>query len=272
MYEKQPKICRIAYCPSGNRVIENDFKVISFARSINAELTIISDRYQIMADAYPEFVHWVPDKYYLTEFKKAHLVIAAGYKVVCALALCKSCLVLGDYGLGGLVTPDNYEQLQSVFFNGRKGGCSGEIVPIDLLSAEFSKAFFKDRKEDVLFIQKQVLQIYDMNRFFGELLNEIERIMDLFFILKKRVKRLYLKPFLSSVFRLEESNGKQYIMRGMQCFGEIEEEISDLLKQCDGVTSVHDLIKRYGYDKENAAICWDNLYELWKEKLILFNL
>lgn len=38
-----------------------------------------------------------------------------------ALALCKPCVVLGDYGLGGLVTSENYASLQSVCFKGRKG-------------------------------------------------------------------------------------------------------------------------------------------------------
>lgn len=35
-YEQQPEVCRIAYCPTGNSVQENDFKLISFVQKTNA--------------------------------------------------------------------------------------------------------------------------------------------------------------------------------------------------------------------------------------------
>ncbi|MCS3049863.1 hypothetical protein NXV05_07855 [Parabacteroides johnsonii] len=45
-YEQQPEVCRIAYCPTGNSVQENDFKLLSFIQKTNAEVTIVSDRYR----------------------------------------------------------------------------------------------------------------------------------------------------------------------------------------------------------------------------------
>ena len=59
-------------------------------------------------------------------------------------------------------------------------------------------------------------------------------------------------------------------MRGFGCFGEIDIEMANLLKQCDGTLSVLELAERNGYNKEETGILWSNLYELWKEKLILF--
>lgn len=81
-----------------------------------------------------------------------------------------------------------------------------------------------------------------------------------------------MKPFRSSVFRVEELDGKMYIMRGLQCLGEIEDEMAGLLKQCDGTVTVSDLIGRNGFEPEDVVILWENLYALWKEKLILFAL
>ena len=46
----------------------------------------------------------------------------------------------------------------------------------------------------------------------------------------------------------------------------------DLLDQCDGAVSIQELAERNGYDREDLEILWSNLYELWKEKLILFAL
>ena len=101
---------------------------------------------------------------------------------------------------------------------------------------------------------------------------EVERIIALSARLKSRKGRFELKPFQSSVFHVEELDGKMYIMRGMQCLGEIEEEMAGLLNQCDGTVTVSDLIVRNGYEPEDAVILWENLHALWKEKLILFAL
>ena len=271
-YEQQPEVCRIAYCPTGNSVQENDFKLISFVQKTNAFLTIVSDRYRALANAFPPFVRVVPEKDGLAVFKKSHLVVASGQDAVCALAVCKPCVVLGDCGLGGLVTPANYEQLQSVSFSGRKGGCPGEFVPIDLLETEIRTVFSSDCKEEMLALRKKVLAVYGMDCFSTSLTGEVERITALSARLKSRKGRFELKPFRSSVFRVEELDGKMYIMRGLQCLGEIEDEMAGSLKQCDGTVTVSDLIGRNGFEPEDVVILWENLYALWKEKLILFAL
>lgn len=269
-YEQQPETCRIVYCPTGNSLCENDFKLFSFLQKTNAVLTILSDDYQVLAGAFPAFVKIVPRKFRLSVFRNAHLVVASGYDAVCAMALCKPCVVLGDCGLGGMVTPANYEQLQSVSFTGRKGACSGEMVPLDLLGTEIRKTFSTDCKEAMLTIQKKIQERYGLDSFSKMLVGEVERIVNLSFAMKNRKKRLSLRPFLSSVFRVEELEGKQYMMRGMLCFGEMDLDMSELLKQCDGARTVSELIEQNGYDQEDGAVLWENLYELWKEKLILF--
>lgn len=269
-FEEQPETCRIAYCPTGNSVCENDFKLISFIQTTNAVLTIVSDQYQALADAFPPSVEIVPQKSWLSVFRKAHMVVASGHDAIRAMALCKPCVVLGDCGLGGMVTPKNYEQLQSVSFAGRKGACTGEIVPSDLLECEIRKVFFADYKVMVQTIQKKVWDMYGMDHFSAMLCKEIEEIIDLSATMKSKKKRLALKPFRSSAFCLEELDGKQYMMRGMLCFGELDEDMSGLLEQCNGTTSILELIEQNGYDEETATILWENLCELWKKKLIVF--
>lgn len=199
-------------------------------------------------------------------------MVASGQDAVRALALCKPCVVMGDYGLGGLVTSENYVQLQSVHFKGRKGGSFGESVSPVLLESVIRKVFAFDRREDVLALQKQVLAIYGKHVFKTKLLQEIERITNMSTYMNNRQKRLLLKPCLSSLFAVEELDGKSYLKRGLICFEELDQEMIDLLDQCDGTVSVQELAERNGYDHEDLEILWSNLYELWKEKLILFAL
>ncbi len=271
-YEQQPEVCRIVYCPTGNSIRENDFKFLTFLGQTNASLTIVSDEYACLRKALPPFVTIVPRSSRFSAYKKAHLVVASRLDAVRALALCKPCVVMGDYGLGGLVTSENYVQLQSVHFKGRKGGSFGESVSPVLLESVIRKVFAFDRREDVLALQKQVLAIYGKHVFKTKLLQEIERITNMSTYMNNRQKRLLLKPCLSSLFAVEELDGKSYLKRGLICFEELDQEMIDLLDQCDGAVSIQELAERNGYDREDLEILWSNLYELWKEKLILFAL
>lgn len=271
-YEQQPEVCHIVYCPTGNSITENDVKLLTFLQQTNASLTIVSDEYQCLKQAMPPFVTIVSRLSWFSAYKKAHLVVASGQDAVRALALCKPCVVMGDYGLGGLVTSENYVQLQSVYFRGRKGGYFGELVPVVLLESEIRKVFAFDRQVASLAIQKRVLSTYGKKIFSEKIIDEIERITNLAVHLNKWQNRLSLKPSLSSLFELKAVEDKQYLMRGWNCFGGLDQEMIDLLKQCDGASSIWDLVERNGYNREDAEVLWGNLYELWKEKLILFAL
>lgn len=271
-FEQNPETVHIAYCPTGNSVYENDWKLIAFLETTNAELTIISNQYQGVAASFPPSVKIVPRKHLTKIFKKAHAVIASGIDALLALALEKPCIVLGDYGLGGMITTANYEQLRSIRFTGRKGGVYGEMVPSDLLEVEITKAFQFDSKANAEKLRKMVWDTYNIKKFNAQIIQEADRIINLSAKIKNRTGRYELKPFLSSTWQIKEIEGKCYIMYGKDYFCEMDEEFSFLLQQCDGMTTIRELIIQGSYNKEEAKILWDNLYELWKVKLILFNL
>lgn len=271
-YEQQPETCRIVYCPTGQSIIENDLKLLTFLQQTNASLTIVSDEYLCLKQGLPSFVTIVSRSSWYSAYKRAHLVVASEQDAIRAMALCKPCVVMGDCGLGGLVTSDNYAQLRSVHFRGRKGGRFGEFVPAVLLESEIQKVFAFDRQDVSQAIQKQVLCTYGKKVFTRRVIEEIVRITELAVFIANPQKRLLLKPCLSSLFTLKVVEDKQYLMRGLNCFGELDHEMIYLLKQCDGTVSILDLIERNGYDRENVEVIWANLYELWKEKLIIFAL
>lgn len=270
LLKKQQDVCRIVYCPTGRSLITNDFKLMTLLRQTNVLLTIIADDYTPLNGAFPSFVEVLPRHSWYSAFKKAHLVVASGYDAVRAIALCKLCVVLGDSGLGGMVTPDNYDNLQSVYFKGRSGGYVGEMVPSDLLELEIKRCITVNNHITVRTLQKKVLSRYCKSIFDKALLSEINHILDISFRLKDSRNRFLLKPRLSSVFTLSNLGGKQYMMRGMICFGELDEYMVEILKQCDGTVSLAELILAIGCKPNEAEILWNNLLELWNEKLILF--
>lgn len=270
IYEEQISVYRVVYCPTGRSLVENDLKLLNLLQKSNVSLTIVTDQYEQLKGAFSSFVTIVSRQAFLPVIKKAHFVVASGYDAIRALAFCKPCIVLGDYGLGGLVTLANFRHLQSVYFRGRNGGCFGEMVPTVLLEAEIRRIFDVNQKESSLEIQKRILRAYDRKDFDKNFLQYIEQTISLFKLIKSRNNRFSLRPCLSSLFVLKESEGKQYIMRGQTCFSELEAEMLDLLKLSDGTVSVQELAERYGYNKEETEILWLNFYDLWKEKLILF--
>lgn len=270
-FEQQPETCQIVYCPTGDSVQENDFKLLSFLQTTNTVLTIVSDKYQAIANAYPGIIKVVPQKSWFSAFKKAHLVVASGHNAICAMALCKPCIIVGDCGLGGIVTPTNYEQLQSSSFTGRKGASAGEIIPKDLLKAEICKVLDNNNKDVLQIIQGKILASYSLQAFSVILHKEIERIIDLSTIIKSSKKRFSLKPLLPYIYRQKESESK-LLTCGLLRLKGVDEDMHDILEQCNGLISIQELTKQNGLDKEDTTILWENLQELWKEKLILFEL
>ena len=108
----------------------------------------------------------------------------------------------------------------------------------------------------MLALRKKVLAVYGMDCFSTSLTGEVERITALSARLKSRKGRFELKPFRSSVFRVEELDGKMYIMRGLQCLGEIEDEMAGLLKQCDGTVMGQFLFRNWRKGMDTTVKIW----------------
>lgn len=271
-FEQKPELCQIVFCPTEHGVKQNILKLITSLYLTNTELTVISDEYLFLQNILPAFVKIAPRTTWFSSFKKAHLIIASGYEAIQAMALCKPCVILGDYGLGGFVTQENYNNLQTVSFQGRKGAYFGEMIPHDLLEIEIKKVLTSDNREEVNAIQKCIISSYNPITFKKTLCHEVERIIKLSNEIKRKKGRMSLKPFVSSTLSIEEINEKKYIIRGISNLGEIETGMANLLEQCDGSSTIRELIDCNGYEEEDVSILWENLFELWNEKMLLFKL
>lgn len=272
LHEKNPLLYQIVYYPTKHNASNHILTLIQLLHSTNTSLTIVSDDWAFAENIFPSFVTRISSNDSTQVLKEAHLVIASGYDAIQAMALCKPCVVLGEYGLGGFVTPDKFYNLHSMSFEGRKGACFDEFVPTDLLEVEIRKAIAYDYSKEMVNIQELILSIYDSDKFDNSIFDEIEKIMNLSDAIKCERRRLYLKPILSSTFFLEEIEGKQYIKYLLGGLCEVDYEMVVFLGQCNGSSTLGELIESNKYEKDDVFILWENLYELWSEKLILFEL
>jgi hypothetical protein len=95
-------------------------------------------------------------------------------------------IIVGTFGLGGLITPKNFEQLFKKGFMGRPGGAHNEEIPIELLAeeileAQHSRILLNQTMQIQALIQKK--QITDYETLYNQLetfsfdywLNDIKR-------------------------------------------------------------------------------------------------
>mgnify|MGYP001776949259 CR=1 FL=1 len=266
-YDPVPKICRMVYFPTGHTV-ENDRILFDFCRKSNVELTVVSDEYRFLCEALPLSIKVVSPEHARQVLQDAHVVLASGYEALCAMALCKPCIIFGDYGLGGLVTSRNYDLLENISFRGRKGGYFREVIPAKLLEAVVQSVFMTDYVEELRVVQRIIQKRHSWNRFVTTVNETVERLL----VLQDANRQKELKPCLSSLVRVEVKEDKSILWRGMVCFGELDDDMAGILQQCDGTLAVDGLTALNGLTDEDAEVLWQNLLALWKEKIIFFKL
>lgn len=269
LYEKNPEEYRVVYCPTRHTIGETDRKIGAVLQQMNVSLDIVTDFYEGVKEVFPSTVRILPQRAWFSAYRQAHLVIASGEEAVRALALRKTCIVLGDYGLGGLVNSETYESLKAFSFQGRNGAAFGEYIPIELLDIEIRKALTHSYREELAEIQKEIAASRNPAHFKKVVYGEVDRILFLLATVRNRKKRWELKPRRTSVCKIRPSENGNGLMRGLIEFGEIDGQTVALLEQCDGLSTVGEIVGRNGCDAKGAAILWENLLELWKEKLIV---
>lgn len=73
--------------------------------------------------------------------EEADLIIGSGITAYEGVARRKPVIAVGDYGLGGLVTPDTFRSQYNNRFKGRINGMKDESFSLESLEKEIKKAF-----------------------------------------------------------------------------------------------------------------------------------
>ncbi len=73
--------------------------------------------------------------------EEADLIIGAGITAYEGVLRRKPVIVVGDYGFGGLVTPDTFRKHYNNRFRGKINGARGESFSLENLEKEIHKGF-----------------------------------------------------------------------------------------------------------------------------------
>ena len=272
-FDEKPECYELVYYPVQNSNAEIDGKLLSFTAFFNNRLTIVGEEYRTLKAAMNNRVRVVARKKSIAAFKKAHLVLASGHQAIQAVALCKPCVVVGDHGLGGKITVENYELFKKYGFRGRAGAANDEYIPSDLLQAVIQSVLITACEEEMKALQKLVLDDgYNYNDFHRTIAQTIDQVLKLHTYICNKQLNKSLKPCLPGTFQVRKINKKNIITCGQVHFNEVGDDFLALLRQCDGTQTIEEIVMKNDYGQKIIRLFADNILELWKKKLVVFNL
>jgi len=204
------------------------------------------------------------------------LIIASGDHAVKAVLERKKVIVVGQYGLGGLITGDNIGDFVKNGFRGRIGGVKDEPVPGSLLDFEIRAALGIEATEaeaweaitEQQYQQLKKYYVVDWEKQLDELLTQVHQLYSLVHSPRQLLK---LKPRISkniSIKRGEQESGITLIPSGVHVasIGILEMQLLNLL---DGRLSVSEIIE--SSPELGKSVITSFIKELWRHKIIMFS-
>lgn len=196
------------------------------------------------------------------------IIIGSGNTIFQALHLCKPCVVVGEYGYGGIITFENIELLYKNNFQGRVGGYLDEYLPSNLIFEDIQSLL--DMESD------EINDIIKLNFHFINKRNVSEQLNSLF----EDVTRLHCSIYNNiwivylrfsetfQIIRLPKSKHVIVNSRTKQILHYIEKEEAEIIELFDGSRKVQDVIELSGYQNESEVFL-EFLKELLGEKILV---
>lgn len=192
-------------------------------------------------------------------------------------------IVIGDQGLGGLVTRDNIGNYMAAGFTGRIGGGVNERISVSMLLYEMDYALdLLIAGDEEVGMQLACLsdRLLEETSLQEDYLQEIDRIVrqsrELCAALDDGASFLALRPCLASSVRMEIGVCKtseetvlvnMYTNKILAVAGKEEMEV---IRLCKGAYTINEIADRCGFDEPSEI--GDLMRELWEERIVLFNL
>lgn len=206
----------------------------------------------------------------LKELKYANLVIGAGHDVIQALSMGIPSIILGDSGLGGRVTLQNYQLQKENGFKGRLGGYHDEYIPHDLLYYQIKSTLDADDSNEAELLKEAVLADYSLPQFKKILLQRIQKIIEVDKALKDRNLFPKLKPKLIQRIQFQTIDNISYIVLGNGEGFEIEQSILEIINQCEGKKTILEIKDLNRINTKDFPIFCSNLKTLWESGFLVF--
>ena len=179
-------------------------------------------------------------------------------------------ILVGQRGIGGLVTSSNiYDHLEH-HFDGRLGGELNELIPPLLLNEELN--FFAREQLNVLtdtqLVSSIIKQFHDANHAFSSIENEIGKAVSLFSKLHSK-NHCSLKPCkVENIKTVTEHNGDVVLFAGNgRVIGAVSASENSMLEKCTGEWTIEQIAHQCN-TREEAIKGFIDL--LWKENVIFF--
>ena len=201
-------------------------------------------------------------------FLEADIIITYGSGVIHFLKQKIPVLIIGPYGLGDWVTPENFFYLLKTGFMGRAGGILDEFIPVEIVAHEMLT--IKDFK-DLPSICKANKKLADKLPY--KPLSSSPEIIAEYTALQKRMNdpqaRWKLQPALASNV-LFENNGETIIIKRRYIHDtlcSVSNEDMPFFQAINGTVNCKELNKISQMDEDDF---WEMMYALNEKRIIIF--
>ncbi|MCB0746024.1 MAG: hypothetical protein KDC52_03555 [Ignavibacteriae bacterium] len=201
-------------------------------------------------------------------FKNTDLVIGSGRVALEGIANKRPVLVAGFRGLGGLVTPDNFQEYVKIMFSGRIGGQKAEKIERFDLEKKIETIFNNEKITDIVERNYLLLkQIFDHKLVVTKLEKTINNLIELFEMVNDKTRIVNLKPKLVSNCDFKNYDKQIIIERkvsGRQiCV--IDNELHAIISKLNGKKKIGQFLSKNIVDNSTLL---QNIKELWELKLL----
>jgi len=280
---RKSKYFKIAYI-----INEND-STLATARKVLSALNLVTycqvivlgteeNKALLLNQANPHIRFLDKDKSYLTTLYSVDAVLASGEDILNSLRFNIPSIVLGEKGIGGLVTTQNYGDFDETNFQGRVGGAYNEDIPFPLLDFEIKLALeLEEYPFRPIISQATFKQISD--RFNKSMIATFKLIVFKEYVLYKRLKNNYdvlkLKPHI--VVNINVSSvGSQYnshcIITNLlsnKIIGSLDKAEASVIEHFNGINTINTILGQF--DLFPKADILSIVHQLWGMKVITFS-
>ncbi|MEM8937937.1 MAG: hypothetical protein AAGC64_01165 [Bacteroidota bacterium] len=197
------------------------------------------------------------------------VVLTHGYSTRAFIRQKIPIIVLGPYGLGGWVTPDNIGFLFKRNFKGRPGGNHGETIPLEVLVDELVE--IKDCKDINTILQEneRILTKYISQFHYYSMEKVIEKFSTIFLKIMSPNERELLKPYLASNVKILENQEYTYAQRDIteDVLFSLPKDENEFVKDLNAQMTCSQLQRKYEMQPNEF---WETIMFLWDRKAIIF--
>ena len=244
-----------------------------FNTMINSEITVLVDKKPLLP-LFNKNVSLILRKEADVEklLSESDLIIGSGDSIYKGIALEKPCIVVGEQGYGGIVTPQNFDLQHKANFQGRIGGYLNEFVPEDLLADDIER-IEKVAKEEVL---KNASELKEL---LGKEFEAVKKQWNICFSTaihqyrQQKNNLLHTKLKLSDTFILIGFSEEKFVLTCQTTrkvhsdFGKAE---ADIINAFRGGCVVQDALKNCGYT-DDAEMFLEFINMLLDEKILVID-